>query len=188
MNKVPHSIGKPLFAIPQLRPDLGCTGIVLMVALLLGVTASSQNAASSNQQKAGGMTNHATGTFEVKLVPQKPDNEESGKANISRMSGDKQFHGDLEGTSHVEMLSVGDPRGSAGYVAMERVTAKLKGRSGSFALQHSGTLTRGAPQLAITVVPDSGTGELAGLAGKMNIIIENGKHSYEFEYTLPEKP
>ena len=134
------------------------------------------------------MTNHATGTFEVKLVPQKPDNEESGKANISRMSGDKQFHGDLEGTSHVEMLSVGDPRGSAGYVAMERVTGKLKGRSGSFALQHSGTLTRGVPQLAITVVPDSGTGELAGLSGKMNIIIENGKHSYEFDYTLPEKP
>jgi len=188
MNKVPHSIGKNLLTIPELRLCLRCTGIALVVALMLGVTASSQTAANPNQQKAGGMTNHATGTFEVKLVPQKPDNEESGKANISRMSGDKQFHGDLEGTSHVEMLSVGDPRGSAGYVAMERVTGKLKGRSGSFALQHSGTLTRGVPQLAITVVPDSGTGELAGLSGKMNIIIENGKHSYEFDYTLPEKP
>jgi hypothetical protein len=161
------------------------TGLVLMVALMLGVTASSQNGATANQQKAGGMTNRATGTFEVKLTPQKPDNPE---ANISRMSGEKQFHGDLEATSQVEMLSVGDPRGSAGYVAMERVTGKLKGRSGSFALQHSGTMTRGAPQLAITVVPDSGTGELAGLSGKMNITIENGKHSYEFEYTLPEKP
>ena len=161
----------------------------MMATLALGLAAFAQNPASANQEKkAGVMTNRATGTFEVKLTPQKPDNQESERANISRMSGDKQFHGDLEGTSHVEMLSVGDPRGSAGYVAMERVTGKLKGRSGSFALQHSGTMTRGVPQLAITVVPDSGAGELAGLSGKMNIIIENGKHSYEFDYTLPEKP
>ena len=77
-------------------------------------------------------------------------------------------------------------KGSAGYVAMERVTGTLHGRSGSFVLQHSGTMTRGAPQMSVTVVPDSGTGQLAGLAGQMTIKITDGKHFYEFEYTLPE--
>jgi hypothetical protein len=189
MDNIRYSAGKNLLTVPQSGEYAQRAGIVMVAGLALSVAVFSQNVASGNQEKrAGGMTNRATGTFEVKLVPQKPDNEESGRANISRMSADKQYHGDLEGTSHGEMLSVGDPRSSAGYVAMERVTGKLKGRSGSFALQHSGTMTRGAPQLAITVVPDSGTGELIGLSGKMNIIIENGKHSYEFEYSLPEKP
>jgi len=165
------------------------TGIVTMVFLAMGAAAFSQNPTSAGtEKKTAVVTNRATGTFEVTLLPQKPDNKESEKANISRMSADKQYHGDLEGTSQGEMLAVGDPRGSAGYVAMERVTAKLKGRSGSFVLQHSGTMTRGAPQLTITVVPDSGTGELTGLSGRMNVIIENGKHSYEFDYTLPQKP
>jgi hypothetical protein len=87
------------------------------------------------------------------------------------------------------MLTAGtDVPGSAGYVAMERVTGTLHGRSGTFVLQHSGTMTRGAPQLAITVVPDSGTGELTGLGGKMAIIIADGKHSYELDYTLAEAP
>jgi hypothetical protein len=81
-----------------------------------------------------------------------------------------------------------ETKGSAGYVAIERVSGALKGRSGSFALQHTGTMNRGVPQLSVTVVPDSGTGELVGLAGKMTINIVNGKHSYEFEYTLPEAP
>ena len=101
------------------------------------------------------------------------------------MTIDKQFHGDLEATSKGEMLSaVGAVKGSAGYVAIEKVTGKLRGRSGSFVLQHTGTMTRGAPQLSITVVPDSGTGDLVGLTGQMTIHIEAGKHSYEFEYTL----
>lgn len=83
------------------------------------------------------------------------------------------------------MLAAGTATpGSAGYVAIERVTGTPNGRTGTFALQHSGTMTRGAPELAITVVPDSGTGELVGLAGKMNIIIEGTKHSYTFDYTL----
>ena len=87
------------------------------------------------------------------------------------------------------MLTAGtDVKGSAGYVAIERVSGTLQGRSGTFVLQHSGTMTRGAPQLSITVVPDSGTGQLAGLAGKMAIIIADGKHSYDFEYTLTETP
>lgn len=133
------------------------------------------------------MTSHATGTFEVKLTPQAA---EDGDAGLGRMAIDKQFHGDLEGTSRGFMLSSAATvvKGSGGYVAMERVTGTLKGRAGSFVLQHSGTMTRGAPQLSVTVVPDSGTGQLAGLAGTMTIKIDAGKHSYEFEYTLPETP
>jgi hypothetical protein len=105
------------------------------------------------------------------------------------MSIDKQFHGDLEAVSKGQMLTaMTDVKGSAGYVAMERVTGTLHGRSGSFVLQHSSTLTRGAPQQSITVVPDSGTGQLVGLAGKMAINIVDGKHSYDFEYTLPAAP
>ena len=106
------------------------------------------------------------------------------------MSIDKQFHGDLEGTSKGYMLSSAATvvKGSGGYVAMERVTGTLKGRHGSFVLQHSGTMTRGVPQLSVTVVPDSGTAELTGLSGTMTIKIDAGKHSYEFDYTLAEKP
>ena len=75
--------------------------------------------------------------------------------------------------------------GSAGYVALEQVTGTLHGRTGTFYLQHSGTMDRGAPTLSVTVVPDSGTGALTGLTGRMNIIIEAGAHPYEFDYTLP---
>jgi len=103
------------------------------------------------------------------------------------MSIDKQFHGDLEATSKGEMLSaMTSVKGSAGYVAIERVSGTLHGRHGTFILQHSGTMTRGAPQLSVTVVPDSATGELVGLTGKMTIKIADGKHSYDFEYTLNE--
>jgi hypothetical protein len=126
------------------------------------------------------MSSHASGPFEVKLTPQ------SGKDDpVARMSIDKQFHGDLEATSKGEMLSVmGDVKGSAGYVAMERVTGKLNGLSGSFALQHTGTMDRGKPTLSVTVVPDSGTGQLAGISGSMQIVIESSKHSYVFDYTI----
>lgn len=131
---------------------------------------------------------HAKGTFEVKLSPQTPDGKFED-ATMGRMTIDKQFHGDLEGTSKGQMLSaVTEVKGSAGYVAMERVTGTLQGRSGSFVLQHSATMNRGVPQLSVTVVPDSGTGQLVGLTGKMEIIIEAGKHSYDFEYTLPAAP
>ena len=133
------------------------------------------------------MTSHASGTFDVKLTPQPA---EDGDAGLGRMSIDKQFHGDLEGTSKGFMLSSAAAvvKGSGGYVAMERVTGALKGRAGSFVLQHSGTMTRGTPQLSVTVVPDSATGQLEGLTGTMKIKIESGKHSYEFEYTLQETP
>ena len=124
---------------------------------------------------------HAAGTFEVKLTPQADD----GDPTLGRLSLDKQFHGDLEGTSRGQMLTAGtDVEGSAGYVAIERVRGTLHGRRGTFALQHSGTMTRGAPSLTIRVVPDSGTEELAGLSGKMSITIAEGRHSYDFEYAL----
>ena len=128
---------------------------------------------------------HARGTFEVKLTPQAPNGNAQDSA-LGRMTIDKQFRGDLEGTGRGEMLTAMSPvKGSAGYVAIERVSGKLQGRTGTFVLQHSGTMARGAQQLTISVVPDSGTGELAGLAGEMVIIIADGKHSYEFEYSLP---
>jgi len=127
---------------------------------------------------------HATGPFEVKLTPQPPA-EDIAAARLGRQTLHKQFHGDLEATSLGEMIaSMGDVQGSAGYVAMERVTGTLQGRSGSFVLQHSGTMNRGAPQLSVSVVPDSGTGELVGLAGTMAIEIAQGRHSYHFDYTL----
>lgn len=133
------------------------------------------------------MTKHAKGPFDVKVTPQKPDSKEAETAKLGRMSIDKQFHGDLEATSQGEMLSaMSEVKGSGGYVAMERVNGTLHGRSGTFVLQHSGTMTRGVPRMSVTVVPDSGTGDLVGLTGSMNIVIDAGKHSYEFEYSLPE--
>jgi hypothetical protein len=129
---------------------------------------------------------HATGTFEVKLTAQKPNEQEGQGAVPGRMSIEKKFSGDLEATSTGEMLSVVTAvKGSAGYVAIEFVDGTLHGRHGSFVLQHSGTMTRGAAQLSVTVVPDSGTGALAGLAGTLTIKITSGKHFYEFDYDLP---
>ena len=125
---------------------------------------------------------HASGTFDVKLTPETSDDKDS---NLGRMKIDKQFHGDLEGTSKGEMLTgMTSVKGSAGYVAMEKVTGTLQGKHGTFILQHSATMDRGTPQLSITVVPDSGTDELAGLSGKLTIKIADGKHFYEFECAI----
>jgi len=130
------------------------------------------------------MSSHARGTFEVQLQPQ--TDEGVGDPSVARLSIVKQFQGDLEGLSRGQMLSTRtDTQGSAGYVAMERVTATLAGRKGTFALQHFGTMTRGTPELTITVVPDSATGELTGLTGRMQILVEGGRHSYAFDYELP---
>ena len=137
-------------------------------------------------QKETSVTKHASGTFDVKLTPQVDD--KSGDSTVGRMSLDKQFHGALEGTSKGQMLAVmTDVKDSAGYVAMERFNGTLDGKTGSFALQHSGTMNRGAQELTITVVPDSGTGQLAGLTGRMIIKIVDGKHLYEFDYALGKR-
>jgi hypothetical protein len=130
------------------------------------------------------MRTYASGTFEVKLVPQ---DDKSEDAPLGRMTIDKQFHGDLEGVSRGQMLTaLTSVEGSAGYVAIERVSGTLHGRSGYFTLQHSSVIRRGEPQQNIIVAPDSGTGQLAGLAGKMVVKIADGEHSYDFEYTLAE--
>jgi hypothetical protein len=136
----------------------------------------------TSQPSRKNMNTQATGTFEVKLNPQ----DDGPGAPVGRMTIDKEFQGDLAGTSKGQMVMASSPnvKGSAGYVAIEKVTGILHGRRGSFYLQHSGTMTRGAGDLTINVIPDSGTDELEGLQGKMNIIIADGKHSYEFEYEL----
>lgn len=130
------------------------------------------------------MTQTATGTFDVKMTPQPatPDHEAS---QVGRLALNKRFHGDLEGTSLGEMLAFRtEVAGSAGYVAMERVEGKLAGREGSFVLMHTGEMNRGQPSLVVQVVPDSGTGGLQGLSGRLSIDVREGMHFYELVYEL----
>jgi hypothetical protein len=159
-------------------------GVAVLAACALNPVRADSPAAPPT---AGANMKHARGTFDVSLKPLDPYNK-APEAELGRRAIDKQFHGELEAVSQGEMLSAGTPtKGSAGYVAIERVTGSLAGRSGGFTLQHNATMTRGAPYLNIIVVPDSGSGQLSGLSGTMNIIIgPDGKHSYDFEYNLAE--
>jgi hypothetical protein len=126
----------------------------------------------------------ALGTFEVKVLPL-PADSGVDTGGFARLSLDKRFSGDLVATSLGQMTAAATPvDGSAAYVALERVTGTVGGKSGSFVLQHAGTMNRGAPSMRVTVVPDSGSEELVGIAGTFTIVIEKGKHSYEFDYTL----
>jgi uncharacterized protein DUF3224 len=131
------------------------------------------------------MTQQASGSFDVKIEPHStPDTAEG--STLGQASLSKVFHGDLEATSRGTMLTaLTDTSGSAGYVAIERVSGALQGRRGSFVLQHSGLMNRGEAELHLVVVPDSASGELAGLTGRMAIDIIEGRHFYRFEYTLP---
>jgi hypothetical protein len=132
------------------------------------------------------MTLRARGTFEVQLTPQPLADQEAGPG-LGRLAIAKQFQGDIAGDSRGEMLSMrSEVEGSAGYVAIERVTGTLHGRQGSFVLQHSGTMERGTQRLTISVVPESGTDELVGLAGTMTLQIADGVHGYDLAYTLAE--
>ena len=127
----------------------------------------------------------ATGPFEVTMVPPQPAYDTVDEVALGRMTINKRFRGDLEATSVVEMLTaMTGVKGSAGYVAIERVTGTLQGRTGTFVLQHTGTMTRGEQHLTVSIVPDSGTGELRGIDGKMVINIVDGKHSYVLDYRL----
>ena len=156
-----------------------------MSLVLTLAIAHAQAPATSNVQKEPAVTMHAKGTFDVKVAPVTEDKTDG--STLGRYSLDKQYHGDLDGTGKGEMLTAGTSvKGSAGYVAMERVTGTLNGRKGTFVLQHTGTMSRGSQQLNVTVVPDSGTDQLTGITGKLDIIIADGKHSYEFEYSIPE--
>ncbi|HUI84422.1 MAG TPA: DUF3224 domain-containing protein [Candidatus Binatia bacterium] len=160
--------------------------IFSIAVLCLAAAPLAQSQAQTGPGAREVTVHHATGRFEVKMSPQPSD------PPIGRMTLEKTFHGGLEGTSRGEMLATGsgEKGSSGGYVATEQFTGTLDGRKGSFILQHSGTMTRGTPQVVVTVVPDSGTGELVGLAGKFNLVIKEGSydfHAYNFEYTLPEK-
>jgi len=170
---------------PILQSAVGRLPVFLLFGMALCV-AHAAPAQSAPEKKPLPMTQHASGTFDVKVTPIAPD-DTAGGAAIGRYALDKQIHGDLEGTSKGEMLSAGDPKtGTAGAVAIEYVTGTLHGRSGSFALQHFSTMSGGKYDMKIIVVPGSGTGELAGIEGTFTILIAGGKHSYEFDYTLPE--
>ena len=128
--------------------------------------------------------NHVAGNFDVKLTPQAPT-PAIEPAKLGRQMLDKTFYGDLSATSLGEMLAaMTEVKGSAGYVAIERVTGTLLGKKGSFALMHTGVMNRGTPQLTVQVVPDSGTEELTGLTGQMDIKVVEGKHSYTFDFAL----
>jgi hypothetical protein len=131
------------------------------------------------------ITMQASGTFIVKITPM-PVEENVGDPSIGCMSLHKEFQGDLEATAHGQMLATSTGvEGSAAYVALDRVTGALRGRNGSFSLAHRGVMNRGTPELSICVVPDSGTNELEGLTGTLSIRIEDGKHFYDMEFSLP---
>lgn len=158
--------------------------LVLAFSMILSGAAASARPSDADTPKEPDVTHRAAGTFDVNLTPQTPaDGTEAPP--WGRMAIAKTFHGDLEATCRGEMLAAMTPvAGSAGYVAIEKVEGTLGGRTGSFFLQHSGLMDRGAPNLVVTVVPDSGTDELAGLEGTMAIEITEGKHFYTFEYRL----
>lgn len=152
--------------------------IVMLCAMAFAAIAQAQ-------QPAGKAQMHASGTFEVKVAPLGSDDTQDG-ITLGRYSIDKQFSGDLVGSSKGEMLAVGTTvKGSAGYGAAERITGALQGRKGSFALVHRGLMGGGKQEMLIAIVPDSGSGELKGIEGTLAIRIADGKHHYTIDYTLP---
>jgi len=157
--------------------------LLIFALALLSPVAHPQQAA-----KGSSVSHHTTGSFEPEVTPMPSDFPTV--PSLGRMTINKQLHGGIEGVSTGQMLTaVSETKGSAGYVAVEVVTGKVEGLSGSFSLIHLGIMDRGKPTLRVTVVPDSGTGELTGLTGTFTITISaDGKHTYNFDYTLPAKP
>jgi hypothetical protein len=164
----------------------GAMNYPMVISRRLVVAALVIGAPSAMSQGNSPMTQVASGTFSVEMKPQGEPNAVDG-VSLGRMSLNKKFEGDLQGTGQGEMLTALTPiKDSAGYVAIERFTGTVHGRSGSFVFQHSGTMNQGAQQLSIAVVPGSGTGALLGITGTFRLNIVDGKHLYEFEYTLPQ--
>lgn len=161
-------------------------GLSLITALGIAMLGSGEPIATQPLKEPTML--HATGTFDVKIIPLTPDNAAATSAGIGRNAIEKQFHGDIVGSSTAEMLYSGNPNDSGAYVALEKVTGTVQGRKGSFMLIHSGVMNRGTPQdWVVRIVPDSGTDELAGIRGECKILISGGQHSYELTYELPHK-
>lgn len=157
--------------------------VAVTVFLMLAGAAAAQDEPADDPRPETTMTEHIRGQFDVKMIPQQPT--EGAPEAIGRMLLDKQYHGELEGTGQGQFLGFRSAvEGSAGYVAMELVEGTLAGHKGTFVLQHSGSMNRGELGLTLGVVPDSGTGELEGLSGTMKIVVEDGQHVYEFDYSL----
>ena len=153
--------------------------------LMLGLAAAPLLVSHANTSKEH-MLMHASGYFDVALVPQAADNLQVRTAQIDRLSIDKKYHGDLQGTSTGQMQAIKDDRSTGAYVALEKVVASLQERSGTFMFMHYGYMSRGAVgHWLVEIVPHSGTGELTGLSGTMKIIQKDEKHYYEIEYSLP---
>lgn len=159
---------------------------ILLVMMLAFAAPGSIAGSPQSQAVASPAVRHAVGTFVVRITPLATD-EAAPEGAYVRMRLSKTFHGGLEGTAAGEMLATLDDGQSGVYLALERVTGVLDGRTGSFTLAHRGVMDRGATELLITIVPGSGTGELAGIAGVFHLTMQaDGAHRYDLEYTLPE--
>ena len=157
----------------------------MLTLIFCALLALGQSPSTNPVKKDSTVPMNAKGTFDVKVAPVAEDKADG--STLGRYSLDKQYHGDLDATGKGEMLTAGsDVKGSGAYVAVERVTGTLNGRKGSFVLVHKGTMGHGSMHLEVTVVPDSGSDQLTGITGMLNIIIADGKHSYDFEYSLPD--
>ena len=181
MNAVTRARGPGRGRGPTALLALGvvCAGFALAIPAALRAHQDSTHTEIERQ--------HARGAFDVKITPLALDGP-SDDETLGRLSIEKEYRGGLVATGMGQMLTAQTAvEGSAAYVAIERVSGTLDGRRGSFALQHRGTMTRGAPDLAVTVVPDSGTDELEGLAGTLQITIDGDAHGYDLEYVLPAR-
>ncbi len=154
-------------------------------SFMLGLAASTLATHANTSEEHLPM--HASGYFDVTLAPQAADNPQVRTAQIERLSIDKKYHGDVQGTSAGQMQAIKDDKNTGAYVALEKVVASLKGSSGTSMLMHYGYMSQDVVgRWLVEIVPDSGTGELAGLSGTMKIIPKDGKHYYEIECALPE--
>lgn len=160
--------------------------VFLVVAMMPGLLATVPGVAEVSNQEKVMSEQRAEGTFEVSMQPD-GDAGKADEADLGKMALDKQYSGDLEATARGFMLTaMTETEGSAGYVAQERVSGTLAGREGGFVLQHWGMMDRGAQELQVRIVPDSGSGELNGISGELSIRIEDGVHYYTLDYHLPE--